>query len=136
MLLRQFIENSTYKNDVWCDVPLIDAHVDLLHDRILGVGSGSVDLVWEDNVANLVIQHVVHDSHQLIRIATRGPIHVTSWEVLVGDTVRRLPEVVELVNDVVDFSLIRVVVYDVVLVDGFFQSAEQIIKLPVNVIYP
>ena len=136
MLLLQIIEEWTYKDDIWCDMPLIDAHVDLFHYRIFGVGGGSVDLVWEYNVANLVIQHMVYDSHELIRVAARGPIHVTSWEVLVDDAVRRLPEIVELINDIVNFSLIRVVICDVVLVDGFFQSAEQLSSSRASVTYP
>lgn len=49
---------------------LADAKIDLLLDGFHGVGFLSVKLVGENDVADLVVEHVVHDAHELDGIAS------------------------------------------------------------------
>ena len=56
------------------------AVVDLSVDRVGAVGGASIRLVGEDNAADGVVEHVVHDAHEDIGISTAGTVNAAVGE--------------------------------------------------------
>lgn len=104
-------KQQTYQNHVRLRPPLALTQVDLPGDGTERVGYLGVHLIGEHNAADPNIQHVVHDAHEHLRITTRGTVHAACWKVHVGDAVGCLPEVVELVDEIVDHSLVCIIIY-------------------------